>query len=194
MLALASPCLTFGALPAGSKLFAEDAPILAFRIEIADRELLRLARANRSYVTATVTVGEEVFKNVGVRLKGRGSFQPLNQKPSLALKFDTFTPQQKFFGLTKIMLNNSVQDSSLLSEYLCTGLFRDAGVPAARVTHARVTLNGRDLGFYVLIEAMNKTFLKQHFTDAMATSTKATRRILTRSSKTTAVHPATSPI
>src|SRR5262249_15051297 len=36
----------------------------------------------------------------------------------------------------------------------------------ARVTHARVSLNGRDLGFYVLIEAMNKTFLKQHFKNA----------------------------
>jgi hypothetical protein len=36
-------------------------------------------------------------------------------------------------------------------------------VPAARVTHARVEFNGRPLGLYVLIEAMNKDFLRQHF-------------------------------
>src|SRR4029434_4821160 len=48
-------------------------------------------------------------------------------------------------------------------ELLATQLFEDAGVPAARVTHARVRLNGRDLGLYVVIEAMNKDFLKRHF-------------------------------
>src|SRR5687767_1184091 len=61
------------------------------------------------------------------------------------------------------MFNNAVQDSTYLAEYLATGLFRDAGLPAARVTHARVQLNGRDLGLYVVIEAMDKNFLKQHF-------------------------------
>ena len=71
--------------------------------------------------------------------------------------------QQYSGGLTKLMLNNSSQDQTFLSELLATRLFRDAGVPAARVTHSRVTLNGRDLGLYVAIEAMNKRFLKRHF-------------------------------
>jgi hypothetical protein len=61
------------------------------------------------------------------------------------------------------MFNNSVQDETYFAEFLATQLFRDAGVPAARVTHAMVQLNGRDLGLYVVIEAMNKEFLKQHF-------------------------------
>jgi hypothetical protein len=61
------------------------------------------------------------------------------------------------------MFNNSVQDSTYLGEMLATQLFRDAKVPAARSTHARVQLNGRDLGLYVVFEAMNKQFLKQHF-------------------------------
>jgi hypothetical protein len=92
-----------------------------------------------------------------------GSFQPLDQKPSFVIKFDQYQPDGEYCGLTKLMLNNSVQDSSYLSELLATRLFRDAGVPAARVTHARVSLNGRELGLYVAIEAMNKPFLKRHF-------------------------------
>jgi spore coat protein H len=40
-------------------------------------------------------------------------------------------------------------------------LYRDAGIPAARGTHVKVELNGRDLGFYLLVEAMNKGFLKR---------------------------------
>jgi hypothetical protein len=95
-----------------------------------------------------------------------GSFRPLDQKPSFTVKFDEFTADQEYCGLTKMMLNNSVQDSSYLAELLGTGLFRDAGVPAARVTYARVEFNGRDLGLYLLIEGMNKRFLKRHFQSA----------------------------
>jgi hypothetical protein len=36
-------------------------------------------------------------------------------------------------------------------------------VPAARTTHAWVSLNGRDLGLYVLVEGINKDFLRRHF-------------------------------
>src|SRR5947207_7940788 len=150
---------------AGDELFS-TAAIRHFAIVIREPELQKLKQQNRSYVSATVTVDEKVFQDVAVRLKGRGSFRPLEDRPSFAMKFDEFVPRQKLFGLSKIMLNNSSQDSSLLSEYLATSLFRDAGLPAARVTHARATLNGRPLGFYVLIEAMNKAFLKQHFTNA----------------------------
>src|SRR5205085_10908381 len=49
---------------------------------------------------------------------------------------------------------------------ICWELFRSAGVPAPRVTNARVKLNGRDLGLYVLIEGVNKTFLKRYFQNA----------------------------
>ena len=92
-----------------------------------------------------------------------GSFRRFDEKASFVLKFDKFVPDQQYCGLTKLMLNNSVQDQTYLAEHLATGLFRDAGVPAARVTHVRVQVNGRDLGLYVAIEGMNKHFLKRHF-------------------------------
>ena len=163
VLALAAAILLVnGADPPGHQLFTETA-VRCFRIQIDPIEWENLKKDNRTYVRASVTVGDETFKSVGVRLKGQGSFRPLEDKPSLAVKFDEFTDDQKFCGLTKVMLNNASQDRSYLSEYVCTSLYRDAGVPVGRVTFARVELNGRDLGFYVLIEAMNKTFLRQHF-------------------------------
>ena len=81
----------------------------------------------------------------------------------MTLSFDKFQDHQKFHGLDKIHLNNSVQDPSYMTELLCGELFRAAGVPAARTTHARVELNGRDLGLFVLKEGFNKTFLRQYF-------------------------------
>ena len=118
--------------PVGTELFS-DSTIPRFKIEISEPELEKLKRDSRTYVGATITVDDQVFKNAGVRLKGQGSFRPVNDRPSFAVKFDAFAPGQKFHGLSKLMLNNGSQDSTLLSEYLATSLFRDAGVPAARV-------------------------------------------------------------
>ena len=53
-----------------------------------------------------------------------------------------------------------------MTEILCRELFAAAGVPVARAGHARVELNVRDAGLYVLVEGYNKRFLKQHFRDA----------------------------
>ena len=36
-------------------------------------------------------------------------------------------------------------------------------MPVPRADHAFVTLNGRELGLYVLVEGFDKEFLKRHF-------------------------------
>jgi hypothetical protein len=124
---------------------------------------MQLNQSGGPYVSGEVSDGEHVLRNVGIRLKGMGSFRSVDEKPSFAVKFDEFVEKQTYRGLKKLMFNNSVQDSTYLAELLATQLFRDAGLPAARVTHARVRLNGRDLGLYVIIEAMNKDFLQRQF-------------------------------
>lgn len=154
-----------GKKPPGDKFFTEP-EIRTFHFQISEASIALLRRSPRAYVMATVREGEHLLTNVAVRIKGMGSFRNIDEKPSLAVKFDEFATNQHYRGLSKLMFNNSVQDQTYLAEMLATGLFRDAGVPAARVTHSRVLLNGRDLGLYVVIEAMNKQFLKQHFADA----------------------------
>jgi spore coat protein H len=133
------------------------------KISIAGDQLAALKKENRKYVRGTITIGDVVLTNSAIRLKGMGSFQPLEAKPSFAVKFDEFVPDQEYMGLSKVMLNNSAQDGTYLAESMGLSLFRDAGLPTARVTHAYVQLNGRDLGLYVVVEAMNKDFLRQHF-------------------------------
>jgi hypothetical protein len=101
---------------------------------------------------------------VGIHLKGRiGSFRTLDDKPALTLDFDKFAPDRRLFGLGKIHLNNSVEDASYLNEYVGTELFRAAGLPATRVAHALVEINGRKLGLYVVKEAFETEFLERHF-------------------------------
>jgi hypothetical protein len=115
-------------------------------------------------VPATIQEGETKLQRVGVHLKGStGSFRNLDDKPALTLNFDEFVGDQRFHGLRKIHLNNSVEDPSYFNELCGSELFRRAGLPAPRVAHALVELNGRRLGLYVLKEGFAEEFLGLHF-------------------------------
>ncbi len=145
------------------KLFATNAPILTYDITISASEMAALQKDDRSYARGSITIGTKVFHDVAFRVKGNGSRRPLHEKPSLVVKLDHYMPDQKFFGLTKIALNNSSQDGTFLADFMANAMFADADIPVSRVTHARVRLNGRDLGLYVLVEMHNKEFLKRWF-------------------------------
>lgn len=138
--------------------------ILPLKIEIEPAELKRLQQDNRHFVRATIREGTNVWKDVGVHLKGAaGSFRGIEDRPALTMSFTKFTPDQTFHGLRKLHLNNSVQDGSLMTENICGELFRKAGVPAARVSYATVEINGRSKGLYVLKEGFAKEMLGLYF-------------------------------
>lgn len=138
--------------------------ILRLTIELSSTNLNSLRQEPRLKVPATVLEGGRVFSNVAVHLKGAlGSFRGVDDKPGLILNFHSLAPGQRFHGLRKILLNNSVQDPSYLNEKLAGELFRAAGVPAPRTSHALVELNGRKLGLYVLKEGFTKDFLGLYF-------------------------------
>jgi spore coat protein CotH len=146
------------------------ASVVRIQIEIPPAGMNALRKTDfdngrpRPSVKATVIEGSAVMTNVELHLKGWfGSFRPVDDTPCFTLRFDRSIPGQTFHGLRKISLNNSVQDRSFLSEKICRELFEAAGVPTARAGHAKVELNGRDLGLYVLTEGFDKQFLKRYF-------------------------------
>jgi hypothetical protein len=163
-----------GAPELSGDLFTNTAvPHLSIEIPEEGMEVLRAYRwdwgrdnSERSNVLATVREGRRVYTNVALHLKGAaGSFRPVDAKPALTLNFDKLAEGQRFHGLQKFHLNNSVQDPTFLCEQISRELFLQAGVPAPRATHVTVELNGRELGLYVLVEGWNKQFLKRHFQD-----------------------------
>lgn len=144
-------------------LFKNGIP-LRIQLEVPRDGLVSLRKEPRTYVRATIRAGTNVLRDVALRLKGRtGSFRGLDDKPAFTLDFDRFVPEQRLHGLSKIHLNNSVEDPSYLHEKLGGELFRAAGIPAPRVSHALVEMNGRRLGLYVFKEGFTHEFLAQHF-------------------------------
>ncbi len=119
------------------------------------------------YVTATFTYDKggknEVVNNVGIRLKGTGSFQPFNKKPALKVKFDEFVDKQRFRGLARLVLNNLYDDGSFVAERLAYDVYRAAGVAAPRGNSAKVYVNGAFYGVYTNLEAEDKHFLSRWF-------------------------------
>lgn len=153
-----------------AEFFKMTGKVPVFQITVEKAEADSLRREPRKYVKCQVKVGEQVFKDVAIHLKGAaGSFRGFDDKPALTLNMDKFTRGQKFHGLDKLHLNNSVQDPTYMNEILCGGMALAAGVPTPRGAHAVVELNGRKLGFYGLKEGFNKAFLRRHFADPSGT-------------------------
>jgi hypothetical protein len=149
--------------PDPSAEFFNQGKIPNLRIRLTPKEEAQLRADQRRYVDCTLTEDDtRTYEKVRVKLKGAaGSFRNLDDRPAFTLSMKK--KGERFHGLDKFHLNNSVQDESYLNELICAQLFLEAGYPAARVTHARVWLNDRDLGFYVLKEGFDEHFIARHF-------------------------------
>jgi len=147
----------------GADLFS-DSSVHRLEIVIRSEDSQTLRQEPRTFVRASVTNNGREFQDVALHLKGSvGSFQPFDDKPSFTLDFNRFRTTQTFHDLRRIHLNNSVEDPSFCNELLGSELFRQAGLPAPRVAHALVSLNGRRLGLYVLKEGTTEDFLSCYF-------------------------------
>lgn len=149
----------------------KDRPPLKIEVTLPDSQWAILQSAGmqqrraKPSAKAQVREGGREYPDVAVSLKGFSTFEPLDGRPSLTLDFNEHIRGQKFHGLTKISLNNSAQDPSRLNERLAREVMAKAGLPVPRATLASVSLNGRNLGLYVLAEAYGGNFLKRQFGD-----------------------------
>jgi spore coat protein H len=147
----------------GSEIF-DHPTVLDFQVQLVETNLHALRANPREYTRTTVIVNGEIYHDVGVKLKGAaGSFRQVDDRPAMTLHFSKWVKNQRLFGLRRLHLNNSVQDESRMNEYIGSELFRAAGVPTTRVAWAKVRINERKLGLYVLKEAFETEFLRIFF-------------------------------
>lgn len=125
--------------------FFKDAP-LDVTINISNEAIQSLRAHPRRSVSGEVTVGGKTWREVSVRLKGSGTFQTIDQKPSLTLDFPR----------GEIHLNNSADDPSALNEFVGAYLAARANIPTSRVNHCVLTLNSRRLGLYMVKEGSDE--------------------------------------
>ena len=142
----------------GENFFGKD-QFHVFRIELKPERMESLRRTPRHYVSGVIYDGNTEFRSVGIHLKGSGTFQSIDQKPSFTLSFVKFGGPS-IDHLTKIHLNNSAEDPTYANEKIGSEIFERHGIAACRVTRALVYLNGRRLGFYTVIEGFTPEFTR----------------------------------
>ena len=123
------------------------------------------------FVLAELTVGDEVFRHVGVQYRGFSSFQGTEgtRKRPFKISLDAVIENQRYDGRDKVILNNSFLDPSRLREVLAYRIARRY-IPASTANwvrlHAGTFDSMADLGIYVNVERVDKSFLRGWFRDA----------------------------
>jgi cysteine-rich repeat protein len=131
-------------------------------ITVEEGDMAQLATDLENRVPCTVRYDGELVEGAGVRQKGNTLVEVFS-KPSFSLKLDEVDERARLHGLSKLLLNSSEQDPTFLRELIGADMHARAGLPAARIAHALVSLNGVDEGIYVVVEAIDKEFLQRHF-------------------------------
>ena len=125
-----------------------------------ERDSLEIKR----YMQSNVEVDGIKYYSCGIRFKGESSFEYYpGKKKSFKINFGKYIKKQKVDGLKTINLNNAFRDPSFIREKLYLDFMRREGLPVPRCTYANVYVNGEYLGLYLLVEEINKGFLKQNF-------------------------------
>ncbi|MFN9704477.1 MAG: CotH kinase family protein, partial [Planctomycetota bacterium] len=170
--AILALCLAAAPAPAQQKPAADDPakaffarqPVVRVRIDLAADQRQKLRQDGRKYATAALRLDGKEFAAVGVKLKcAAGSYQEIDERPGFTVHLGKAGGDARFFGLEKFHLNNGAQDGTRLHEWVGNGVFAAAGLPAPRVAHALVELDGKALGLYVLREAFDGEFLQRSF-------------------------------
>ncbi len=148
--------------PDAAELF-DDTVVHELRLEMHgdDWSQLQAHYLENTYYPADLHWNGHVVRNIGVRSRGSGSRDA--RKPGLKLDFNEFVSSQTFAGLKSLALDNYRQDPAMLKESLSMQLFARAGIPAPRVAHARLYINGSYHGLYGVIEPVEEPFLRSRF-------------------------------
>lgn len=131
------------------------------RMNDSDWTALRVNLKDDTFYPADVTWNGLTVRNVGLRQRGSGSRTA--SKPNLRLDANRYVPGQRFVGLTAVNLDNVYSDASMMRDPLATKVFQRMGVPASRQVHVRLFINDTFAGVYVVVEPVNRRFVRRVF-------------------------------
>ncbi len=110
---------------------------------------------------AEVEINGVQFDSVGVRYRGGGTYDPINDKNPLNIKLD-YVKNQDFQGYDVLKLSNGANDPSWLREVLGFEIARQY-MEAPKANYASVYINGIFHGVYSNVESINSKFFSERF-------------------------------
>ena len=138
-------------------------------IEIAEEDWTDMleSAADKELKQANITVNGKRIENVAIRTKGSSSLNSIvnsdSDRYSLKIDFDYYDDTQSLYGLKKLNLNNNFSDTTLMREYVSYELMEQMGLPTPAHSYMYVTVNGKDRGLFLGVEAVDETFLANNY-------------------------------
>ena len=121
----------------------------------------------KKYHVCSVVINGERFDNVGIRTKGASSLDDVtnmkSDRYSFTLKLNKYRKGQKYHGMTKLLLNNNIWDATQMKDAIVYDMCRFIGLPASLTNYARITVNGKLHGCYLMVEAVDKHFCQRNY-------------------------------
>ncbi len=123
--------------------------------------------ASEEYYVANVVIDGESYKNVGIRTKGNTSLSTVatlgSERYSFKIEFDHYDDSKSYYGLDKLSLNNLIQDSTMMKDYLTYTMMNEFGVNSSLCSFVYITVNGEDWGLYLAVEGVEEAFLQRNY-------------------------------
>ena len=148
-------------------IFNDDS-VIEINIEMDEdswQEMLDNA-ASEEYTAANITVNGTTYNNVAIRPKGNSSLSQLvtddsTERYSFKIKLDKYVDGQTLDGLSKLVLNNNMSDTTSMKEYLSYKLLDSLGIPTPACSYAHITVNGEEWGLYLAVEPIEEEFIER---------------------------------
>ena len=147
-------------------LFSTDS-VHTIDIAMEDWDAFLETCENEEYTMCTVTIDGEQVENIAIRAKGNTSLSSVrtygNDRYSFKLEFDQYESSSSYYGLDKLSLNNLIQDSTYMKDYLTYTAMAEFGVSTPLCSYVYVTVNGEDWGLYLAVEGVEDSFLERNY-------------------------------
>lgn len=122
---------------------------------------------NEEYSVCSMVIDGEAFKNVAIRGKGNTSLSSVasmnSDRYSFKIEFDHYDSTKTYHGLDKLSLNNIIQDTTFMKDYLTYQLMGSFGAAAPLCSYVYITVNGEDWGLYLAVESIENSFLQRNY-------------------------------
>lgn len=122
---------------------------------------------SEEYTICDLVIDGETVSNVAIRGKGNTSLSSVasmnSQRYSFKIEFDHYDSSEIYHGLDKLCLNNLIQDTTYMKDYLTYQLMQEFGAAAPLCSYAYITVNGEDWGLYLAVEAIEEAFLQRNY-------------------------------
>ncbi len=122
---------------------------------------------NEEYAQCAVVIDGEAYQNTAIRAKGNTSLTMVSSmdsdRYSFKLEFDHYDSGRTYYGLDKLSLNNIIQDTTYMKDYLTYQMMGAFGVDAPLCSYVYITVNGQDWGLYLAVEGVEDGFLRRNY-------------------------------